>query len=250
MRHVKRFEINGIKTRQTACIELQGKPNAATKGQIGSLAIDVTSPLREVYKCVGVNGNTYTWELLVDVMGADCAEKVKTINNKLIKFFFGTMAEYAALSDEEKQDLFAITTDGTTDNDVLSVIRDLSGALSTHTNHTYPLVASVPLYEGFGVSEVRGLSAGIYLVVLRYYNSIGGWVEISGVGYIGIEPNCQYVIHLDQSTYSSSESYAITLRCYYFTEGYHDGAITMDQKVIDELKNDGSVVKFYKMGGI
>lgn len=64
MHYVKQFNINGVDTKQVACIELQGKPNAATVGAVGLLGIDVTSPLHEVYKCVAVNGSIYTWELL------------------------------------------------------------------------------------------------------------------------------------------------------------------------------------------
>ena len=64
MHYVKHFNINGVDTRQTACIELRGKPNAATEGWIGVLGIDTTSPTHEVYKCVAVNGSIYTWELL------------------------------------------------------------------------------------------------------------------------------------------------------------------------------------------
>lgn len=60
---VKKFDINGVKTKQVACIELHGKPNAATKGAVGVLGIDVDSPAHELYKCVAVNGSLYTWEL-------------------------------------------------------------------------------------------------------------------------------------------------------------------------------------------
>ena len=64
MHYVKHFNINNVDTKQVACIELQGKPNAATEGALGVLGIDVTSPLHDVYKCVAVNGAIYTWELL------------------------------------------------------------------------------------------------------------------------------------------------------------------------------------------
>lgn len=59
---VKKFDINGVKTRQVACIELHGKPNAATKGAVGVLGIDVDSPSHELYICVAVNGAIHTWE--------------------------------------------------------------------------------------------------------------------------------------------------------------------------------------------
>lgn len=64
MHYAKHFKLNGIDTRLTACIELQGKPNSATEGQVGVLGIDMSSPLHEVYKCVDVKGSIYTWELL------------------------------------------------------------------------------------------------------------------------------------------------------------------------------------------
>lgn len=64
MNYVKYFNINGVDTKQVACIELQGAPNAATEGAVGVLGMDMTSPTHEVYRCVAVNGAVYTWELL------------------------------------------------------------------------------------------------------------------------------------------------------------------------------------------
>ena len=37
MHYVKHFKINGVDTKQVACIELQGAPNAATEGAVGVL---------------------------------------------------------------------------------------------------------------------------------------------------------------------------------------------------------------------
>ena len=64
MHYVKQFDINGVATKQVACIELHGKPNAATEGSVGVLGIDMDSPTHDVYKCSAVNGSIYTWELL------------------------------------------------------------------------------------------------------------------------------------------------------------------------------------------
>lgn len=64
MHYVKHFNINGVDTKQVACIELQGKPNAATEGAVGVLGMDMLSPTHDVYRCVAVNGSVYTWELL------------------------------------------------------------------------------------------------------------------------------------------------------------------------------------------
>lgn len=64
MHYVKQFDINGVATKQVACIELQGAPNAATEGAVGVLGMDMTSLTHDVYRCVAVNGSVYTWELL------------------------------------------------------------------------------------------------------------------------------------------------------------------------------------------
>ena len=73
MNYVKHLSINGIDTKQVACIELNGRPNAATEGAVGVLGIDVTSPTHDVYKCVAVNGSIYSWELLSSGMSIICA---------------------------------------------------------------------------------------------------------------------------------------------------------------------------------
>lgn len=64
MHYVEQFNINGVCTRQVACIKSKGKPNAATEGYVGALCMDITSPTHDIYKCVAVNGSIYTWELL------------------------------------------------------------------------------------------------------------------------------------------------------------------------------------------
>lgn len=78
MHYVKHFKINGVDTRQVACIELHGAPNAATAAAVGALGIDVDSPTHEAYKCVAVNGSIYTWELLssgLSIMNATISGK-------------------------------------------------------------------------------------------------------------------------------------------------------------------------------
>lgn len=64
MRYVKQLDINGVEARQVACIELHGKPNAATEGAVGVLGMDVDSPKHEMYRCTSVNGSIYIWEAL------------------------------------------------------------------------------------------------------------------------------------------------------------------------------------------
>ena len=231
MHYVKQFNINGVATKQVACIELQGVPNATTEGAVGVLGIDVLSPTHEVYRCVAVNGSVYKWELLsagmsimsatstgegaatksfpysnllipsnylikvgdlildsegylyqITAIGTEACDTmycgtqiggiangdknctlvvrdgklqlvtesgnvvssvdyfipdnetvyrnpgsgkgkiigVKTINDELLRFFVGTQDDYKALTEEQKQGLFAIPTDDTTLDDLIS----------------------------------------------------------------------------------------------------------------------------------
>lgn len=74
MHYVKHFSINDVDTKQVACIELHGRPNAATEGAVGVLGMDVDSPHHEVYKCVAVSGSIYIWEVLSGSGTADTTE--------------------------------------------------------------------------------------------------------------------------------------------------------------------------------
>ncbi len=93
MHYIKQFHINGVDTKQVACIELHGKPNAATEGAVGVLGMDVSSPTHEVYKCVAVNGSVYTWELLSAGMSIMSAKV--TGEGALTKSFLYTDLIYA-----------------------------------------------------------------------------------------------------------------------------------------------------------
>lgn len=90
MHYVKQFNINGVDTKQVACIELKGVPNAATEGALGVLGVDVISPTHEVYKCVAVNGGVYTWELLstgFSIIGASVSGK----GAATVTFYYDTL---------------------------------------------------------------------------------------------------------------------------------------------------------------
>ena len=221
MHYVKHFNINGVDTKQVACIELNGKPNAATEGYVGVLGIDMTSPLHDVYKCVAVNGAIYTWELLSSGMSIMSARisgggeksvqypyeslrtppmyvvkvgdlildkegylyqidslnstycsatytgtqvvaygmsayalavengyegteeewleslraELKTVDGGTVKLFVGTQAEYDALPNDEKQNLFAIITDDTAKENFEKDIAELKTATTTNAKN-------------------------------------------------------------------------------------------------------------------
>lgn len=57
-------------------------------------------------------------------------QTIKTINGIGLKFFLGTQAEYEALTDEEKENLFAIITNDTTKEGIIKAITDLQNELN------------------------------------------------------------------------------------------------------------------------
>lgn len=56
-------------------------------------------------------------------------QTIKTINGKGLKFFVGTQAEYEALTDEDKENLFAIITNDTTKEGIIQAITNLQNDL-------------------------------------------------------------------------------------------------------------------------
>jgi len=61
---------------------------------------------------VALSNNPDFADIVVEACGGQT--KITTINGIALKFFVGTQAEYEALNDEQKQNLFAIITDDTT----------------------------------------------------------------------------------------------------------------------------------------
>lgn len=57
--------------------------------------------------------------------------KIRTVNGTALRFFVGTQAEYNELTEEQRQDLFAIITNDTTKDDIYSQISDLEYNLNT-----------------------------------------------------------------------------------------------------------------------
>lgn len=58
-------------------------------------------------------------------------QTIKTINNVPLKFFVGTQAEYAELTDEDKVDLFALITNDTTREGIEAAIEELRGTVNS-----------------------------------------------------------------------------------------------------------------------
>lgn len=103
MHYVKHFDILGVDTAQIPCIELQGVPNTATEGAVGLLGINMLSEDHELYVCVAVKGNVYTWMPLKD--GKDGVSIVKTELNEncelIITLSNGTQTNLGVIKGEK-----------------------------------------------------------------------------------------------------------------------------------------------------
>ena len=121
---VKRFDINGVKARQVACIELHGKPNAATKGAIGVLGIDMDSPTHEMYKCVAVNGGIYTWEEVSAGTGSETKIVPFTIMNMGTFYYCATSVPFDEIYQAYQDGMTVVATDGSSNYYYLSTISE------------------------------------------------------------------------------------------------------------------------------
>lgn len=103
MHYVKHFDILGVDTAQIPCVELQGVPNTATEGAVGLLGMNMLSEDHELYLCVAVNGNVYTWQSLKD--GKDGVSIIKTELNDncelIITFSNGTQTNLGVIRGEK-----------------------------------------------------------------------------------------------------------------------------------------------------
>lgn len=78
MNYVKSFDLFGVSAMQIPCMDGRGSPTTSTPGAVGCLYIDTASPKQDLYKCVGVNGNSYTWAKLVEVQVDDTTTSTTT----------------------------------------------------------------------------------------------------------------------------------------------------------------------------
>ena len=176
MVYVKHFDILGVDTAQIPCIELQGKPNAATVGVVGLLGIDVTSEGKDVYVCTAVNGAVYTWKCLKDGKDGTCVRKseINDSGELILTLSDGTTIN-AGVAKGEKGDS---GKDGTPGKDGVSVenteINDKGELVVTFSNGVVTNVGKVVGTDGkngVGITKVE-LTASYELVVTLSNNTI------------------------------------------------------------------------------
>lgn len=130
---------------------------------------------------------------------------VKTINGTPLKFFVGTQDEYDALTEEDKQNLFAIISNDATREGILATIETLQADLTSldkrltedekamaeivelftdHANHEFLIAGKYTITNGAGTlstGDVNKLEdGGIYMVAL-YKTSGSSTITYSGI---------------------------------------------------------------------
>lgn len=65
MNYVESFNLLGVAVMQIPCVKRKGAPTTATKGAVGLLYMNTDNG--DMYKCIAVTGNTYTWVALVEM---------------------------------------------------------------------------------------------------------------------------------------------------------------------------------------
>lgn len=91
---------------------------------------------------------------------------IKTINGTPLKFFVGEQAEYDALTDEDKKDLFAIITNDTTKDGILQAIKDLETAAKENAEATARII-NAPVARAVNTTSGAITKAGYYYIYVK-----------------------------------------------------------------------------------
>lgn len=170
---------------------------------------------------------------LVEALISDSGSAIKTIDGSSLKFFVGTQAEYDALTDTEKNNVFALITDDISKEDILEAIEKLktdkvdksviAGLTSTVENHTTTigkLETDVESILGGNVVYAKGLS---YRTVAEG-SFVAGETIISTTNFI--KPNTRYVLVLDDTYraegFSDAAGTSISFACMVVSFGLSD----------------------------
>lgn len=190
---------------------------------------------------------------------------IKTINDKALKFFVGEQSAYDALTDKQKENLFAIITNDTTKDGLLQAIKDLqeaekailekveenAAAIAENTaaieNPVLPLITSVSISNGKGrliQAEAEKLRNTACFVIFRHGTDSH---FPAGVFYVGNN------IHVDGEQYPdhNTTSYTGPLGDYHISYNLNNLSenILIFTREGEYIEHSGTL-KFYKIGTI
>ena len=86
MNYVDKLNFFGVEAMQSPCIKGEGAPTTSTEAAVGFFYMDTLTG--EVYKCVAVSGNVYTWEPFSQTSGGN-ADQLEPTEDDIPKVFFG-----------------------------------------------------------------------------------------------------------------------------------------------------------------
>lgn len=95
---------------------------------------------------------------------------IKTINGTPLKFFVGEQAEYDALTDKDKKDLFAIITNDTMKEGLLQTIKDLQAATKAN-GEAIARINKAPAARAVNYNSGAITKAGFYYIDVRNINA-------------------------------------------------------------------------------
>jgi hypothetical protein len=81
MTYIESINIFGTEYKINSCIQLTAPPTSSTPALVGMLAMNTNSNEKELYKCVSVNRNTYTWKPLETSGGESGTPSFEIVNS-------------------------------------------------------------------------------------------------------------------------------------------------------------------------
>lgn len=120
MNYIDSIKFLGVEAKQIPCMILNGPPTTSIEGAVGMLGMDVDSESHDLYKCVEVDGDVYTWELVESSSDSDYYAQFERLQYYGDKDITPTESEYIAGEDG------VLITTGTIDVDIFVIPYKLS----------------------------------------------------------------------------------------------------------------------------
>lgn len=147
-------------------------------------------------------------------------QTIKTINGKSLKFFVGTQAEYEELTDDDKENLFAIITNDTIREGIIQAITDLQTELDELKNGSFVVT------NADSANKIKS-------IIIRNYEEL--------MSYIPLYPNAGY-----NSYAVANNEYAIKLPDGTVIPEWSSGILVVDADATLTLTcSDGSIISAY-----
>lgn len=134
-------------------------------------------------------------------------QKLKTVTGGTIKFFVGTQAEYDALTDAQKQDLFALITDDTTHADLLKQLEDITN-INNEASDKFETIAQTLVNHGENIAELYASADDLTEADKSFGKFDGVWTDFKTGNYI-VPGTYQIIVSLTDGGRTLNTSYLV-----------------------------------------